>query len=63
MISEQRPLRAFAPLVVKSWSAQAGSRGTALLVLDPATHLDSVDQTDVVGIFLPKFELELSQNH
>jgi len=25
--------------------------------------LDNVDQTDVVGIFLPKFELELSQNH
>ena len=43
--------------------AQAGSRGTALLVLDPAKHLDSVDQTDVVGILLPKFELELSQNH
>ena len=47
--------------------AQAGSRGTALFVLDPAEHLDIVeqtlDQTDVIGIFLPKFEPELSHNH
>ena len=47
--------------------AQAGSRGTALFVLDPANNLDimeqTLDQTDVIGMFLPKFEPELSHNH
>jgi len=43
--------------------AHAGSRGTALLVPDLAKHLDIVDQTDVIGIFLPKLELELSRSH
>ncbi len=47
--------------------AQVGSRGTAVFVLDPSKHPvvvdQTLDQTDVIGVFLPKFEPELSHNH
>ena len=47
--------------------AQVGSRGTAAFILDPSKHPvvvdQTLDQTDVIGIFLPKFEPELSHYH